>query len=332
MTLTHGETPDSQDGTRASVERLNELLNMLYGRPENPDLITLDDVLRRYRLTALGKPAMTAIDQSRRMVRAVGDYEQIGLCEFHIGLIFLYWGDGRGAAQQFMAARQQWSFTDHTAAVTLAHYAAGVAQRRVFEHEKAARQLGKVKQLLPRIPLAPVSVTNQFMETLQAAVETTRSEMRDEMWPPPLMGGETEIAPPQSRLGVSEPAFLPNLQPSGGNGRLLWFRVIQPVHFPGTKIEEGDWLLVQSTPPDHAFSQKELIVIVSDVMIDAGVRLTPQESAAADGSFFLAQAQFTGRLDKQTAVPVQLTAAEATELAVTAIIGPLAGIWRPIKS
>ncbi len=189
MTLTNGAAPDSQDGTRASVEQLNELLNMLYGRPESPDLITLDDVLRRYRLTALGKPAMTAIDQSRRMVRAIGDYEQIGLCEFHIGLIFLYWGDGRGAAQQFMAARQQWSFTDHTAAVSLAHYAASVAQRHVFEHEKAMRQLGKVKQLLPRIRLAPISVISKFVQALREAVETTRSEMRDEMWPPPLMGG-----------------------------------------------------------------------------------------------------------------------------------------------
>ncbi len=66
-------------------------------------------------------------------------------------------------------------------------------------------------------------------------------------------------------------------------------------------------------------------------MIDAGIRLTPHEPIAADGSFFLAQAQFAGRLDERTAVHVQLTAAEATELAVMAIIGPLTGIWRPIK-
>lgn len=331
MTSANGGAQEPLARVRASVAQLDALLNMLYGRPESPDVITLDDVLFRYRLTELGQPAMTAIDQSRRMVRAIGDYEKIGLCEFHIGLIFLHWGDGRGAAQQFMAAQQQWSFTDHTAAVCLAYFAAGVAQRHVFEHEKAMRQFGKVKQLISRIPLAPITVAGNFAESLREAVDAARAEIRDEMWPPTLMGGQANIAPPQSRLGVSDPASLPNLQLTEKNGRPHWFRVISPMHLSETQITEGDWLLINTGPQTHDFFENELIVFTSEAIFDTGTWLTPQKTGETTVRFYLAQTQFSGKLTGQTIVSVKLNDDEVTSIESAAIIGPLAGIWRPIN-
>ncbi|MEJ2750416.1 MAG: hypothetical protein P8183_21285, partial [Anaerolineae bacterium] len=69
-----------------SVILLSELLAHLYPEP-GPDILTLDDFKRRYRLTGLGPLAIGAIQQAQRINREAGRFNEMGLCEFHVGLI-----------------------------------------------------------------------------------------------------------------------------------------------------------------------------------------------------------------------------------------------------
>ena len=108
--------PITQEPPPQSVTLLSDLLACLYPEP-GPDILTLDDFRLRYRLTGLGPLAVSAIQQAQRINRDTGRFNEIGLCEFHVGLIYLDWADFQGAIEQFRAARLQWSFIDKTAAI-----------------------------------------------------------------------------------------------------------------------------------------------------------------------------------------------------------------------
>jgi hypothetical protein len=169
---------------RQVVAALDQLLQLLFGESNSLDIITYQDVLRVYRLTALGAPATAAIDKSQRIVRAQGDYRQRGLCEFHIGLIYFYWGDCRGAAQQFVIARHQWLFVNHAAAVALAYFAHGQAMFYAYHYEAARSSFGKVQRWLDRSKIAPQSEYNsQFVLELEEWLATAEEAARRILWP-----------------------------------------------------------------------------------------------------------------------------------------------------
>lgn len=163
----------------AAVELLTGLQKLLYSKQQNLDILTVADVQRRYPLTGLGIPAMRAIEQSQRMIRATNNYELIGLCEFHVGLIYLYWQDSRGASQQFAEARRQWSFVNATAAVCLSLFAEGLAQELALHHETAMTLYSKAEQRLPRIRFdQPDEALRRFTSTLVLELRQARESLR----------------------------------------------------------------------------------------------------------------------------------------------------------
>ena len=122
-----------------AVNQIAELIEFLFPDP-SPNVFTLSDFLNRYKITGLGKRAITAIEQSQRINRNTGDADQLGLCEFYVGLIYLYSGDYRGAIKQFRIAPEKWNFSKSDLifeAKALAHYAEGVGQQLVYHYEDA---------------------------------------------------------------------------------------------------------------------------------------------------------------------------------------------------
>ncbi len=184
---------------------LSDLLDLLYPPPLSPDIITREDVLTRYRLTGLGVPAITALQQAQRIVRTGKDYCQIGLCEFHIGLIYLYWQHCLAAAQQFAEARRQWLFADETASVCLTYFAEGQARHLALHYEPAMGCYLKAEQWLPRLRLTPPSANlDEFIQNVISKLRESQEILRDKMWPPDEPERKAETLPDQQ-----PPAELP---------------------------------------------------------------------------------------------------------------------------
>ncbi len=172
-----------RDACRASAKQLSTLLAGLFPDDPSPDLITLKNVLDRYPLTGLGAPATTAIEQAQRIARARGDTSQAGLCEFHVGLIFLYFGDSRAAVGQFMAARNQWTLAGDAAAACLTHYAQGVGLARSFRYEPAMAQYGRAERRLNRAAHGVQSLRLGVLgEALRPALEQAMLDVRSQLW------------------------------------------------------------------------------------------------------------------------------------------------------
>jgi hypothetical protein len=168
----------------SSVTLLSELLACLYPEP-GPDILTLTDFKFRYRLTGLGPLAVGAIQQAQRINRDSGRFNEIGLCEFHVGLIYLDWRDYQGAVQQFREARLQWSFIDKTAAVCLTRLAEGLAQHHRFAYEAALSQYGKAESCQKRIQYEPSSGSRDgFVAQLNGALQVAQQAARDALWEP----------------------------------------------------------------------------------------------------------------------------------------------------
>jgi hypothetical protein len=184
---------------------LSDLLDLLYPPPLSPDIITREDVLTRYRLTGLGVPAITALQQAQRIVRTGKDYCQIGLCEFHIGLIYLYWQHCLAAAQQFAEARRQWLFADEAASVCLTYFAEGQARHLALHYEPAMSCYLKAEQWLPRLRLTPPSANlDEFIQNVTSKLRGSQEILRDRMWPPDEPERKAEPLPEQQ-----PPAELP---------------------------------------------------------------------------------------------------------------------------
>jgi hypothetical protein len=90
---------------------------------------------------------------------------KLGLCEYHIGLIYLHEGDFRGAVQQFDLARHQWVFVNQSAAIALTHLGRTVALRLGHHFESAMMSAGKVAVWLDRARMGePVPQGGRFFE------------------------------------------------------------------------------------------------------------------------------------------------------------------------
>ncbi len=187
-----------------AVDALHHAVKLLFPDP-NPDIFTLDNYQFQFKLrTGLKENAIRAIEQSQRINRRSGNYQRAGLCEFHIGLIYLDAADFRGARQQFMQARQQWSFVHEPAAETLSFVAEGVAHHLAHHYEAAMASYSKANQSLPRVRFAlPAHYKDRVYDTLAKHVETYQTMLRDQMWPET---DEEETAVPPS---IPEPTTEP---------------------------------------------------------------------------------------------------------------------------
>jgi len=167
------------------LKLLRDLLNLLYTEPWSLDIVTLDDVRLRYPYTRLGAPALAAIEQSRRILRGRAEYDQIGLGEFHAGLIFLDWEDCRAAAVRFAEARSPWSLAPDIAATCLAYFAQGVALCYASHLEAAMLQFGHVERLLNRPPTGMQARRfGALSEALRPHLKRFQEILREKLWPP----------------------------------------------------------------------------------------------------------------------------------------------------
>ncbi len=197
------------------VELISSLLKLLYPFPDhvegsnnteesepatdmgtlNPDILTLADFKFRYQFTGLGSRAIMAIERTQRIIRASKNFEEIGLCEFHIGLIYLDQNDCQGAVQQFQNARIQWSYIDQTAAICLAHFAEGLAQTQRQAYEMALNQFQKVAACQKRLAFEPYSENlHKFGRLLEEELKKAQDAARESLWAltPPVSASEDE--------------------------------------------------------------------------------------------------------------------------------------------
>ncbi|MCP4427463.1 MAG: hypothetical protein GY803_23485 [Chloroflexi bacterium] len=306
MTDTPGDNGQPNRESPPPVALLSNLLEALYPDSDslNPDILRLDDFKFRYQRTGLGPLAVAAIEQAQRMTRAIGNFEDVGLCEFHIGLIYLHWKDYRGAAQQFKEARHQWSFVNKTAAVCLAYFAEGLSHQYVHAYETALIRYGKVEQALRRIGFEPSpNNRDKFVKDLRKEVdeaqEQSREALKEQMAPDENSASEDETAPedeaaPESETAVENeatvpPPILPLHPPSSqenlpipghdrADDQYLWYRVrIRRPDILFANIKEQGWLLVNRNMDNHAFKKEDLLVIASDDH-DVSIVLEPHSS------------------------------------------------------
>jgi hypothetical protein len=289
---------------RQVVATLDQLLQLLYSEPQSLDIITYHDILRIYRLTGLGSLATAAIDKSQRIVRAQGNYRQRGLGEFHIGLIYLHWGDCRGAAQQFVIARHQWLFVNDIAAVALSYFAHGEAMFHAYHYEAALGSYNKVERWLVRSQVAPqVEHPNQhsFVLTLEKLLGEAEQSTRRILWPEkeeeqgsqpagnsthpisvssaptaetaaqpasvPLPSPDPPpVAPPHSNLPVSGEKELPTPTPGHRlvDERFYWCQIVGQRGEFVAGAQIGVWLLVDTRVARRRFEAGDMVIIGSD--------------------------------------------------------------------
>ncbi len=270
-----------------AVNDLHHAVKLLFPDP-NPDIFTLDNYQFQFKLrTGLKENAIRAIEQSQRINRRSGNYQRAGLCEFHIGLIYLDAADFRGARQQFTQARRQWSFVHEPAAETLSFVAEGVAHHLAHHYEAAMASYSKANQSLPRVRFAlPVHYKDRVYDTLAKHVETYQTMLRDQMWPeeeetdtavpPPIPDPATahatpipeqqtpayadEQSKPQAKEKQESSAALPIINyetettPIPAHQYLgdqyEWFLIdMQPeAGFFPLDVQQGGWLLVDKKP------------------------------------------------------------------------------------
>jgi hypothetical protein len=191
-----------------AVKLLESLLRLLFPESNSLDMITVEDVARRYPLTGLGAPALAAIEQAQRIIRARADDSQTGLAEFHIGLIYLNWGDCRAAAGQFALARKLWLLANDLPAACLAHFAQGLGLYYAFHKEAAMIQFGRAEQIMKR---SMVGAQGARLFTLADAIEhwlrLAQDALRIALWPdemPPASQGHYQGAPPPAEGSQNE--------------------------------------------------------------------------------------------------------------------------------
>ena len=172
------------NSVRIATGVLHSLVNIL-DTVTRPDIITLDDMLLRYRLTGLGEPALRAITQSQRNVRAIGNYDQVGLCEFHIGLTYLHFEDFEGAIHHFEQARYHWKAISKGQADSLACFAEGIAYHHTHQYEKATTCYRETGEYLSQIEtVQPIEEQVKFTEALGEQLVKYEQALQVQVWPP----------------------------------------------------------------------------------------------------------------------------------------------------
>lgn len=169
---------DHDDETKTAVDRLESLLNKIYPDP-SPDIFTLSDFTNRYPLTGLGDLAIREIEQSIRINNSLNNYTQIGLCEFHIGLIFLYWGDFRGAMTQFNSARKKWGFAGADTTASLCYLAEGYANYLALHYEESLRCYGLAERAVSRIN---IKRNESYYDQIVHYIEDAHDLAREAIW------------------------------------------------------------------------------------------------------------------------------------------------------
>lgn len=348
-----------------STEELARLLTLLYPDPPSVDILTLEDFKFRYRLSGLGATAVRACESAQRISRLLGDHLQIGLCEFHIGLIHLFTEQHLGANSYFAEARTHWHFLNEQYAPALAEFAQGVARHSAYYYEKAFGHYSKAEALLPEIKWAtPSESQDRFVQELRERIRRSKDDLREKMHqnspeiaaPPPVPPASPNEVPtkpepttqptivlpevpaptapavplPISSLGDSQPSPIPGHEKNSPHYH--WYEVsfrFQDQFFP--EIHQGAWLLVHTHEPDY--KNNDPILYISDTDQQASIHVRPLvESTAVPQPFariYLAQCRQEGAFvrDSQSGQVTLAPDMQPLSFAAEQILGIVVGFW-----
>jgi len=204
----------SGEDTALAVDYLTELVEILYPDP-NPDVFTLASFKFAYKLHSysLSETAVHQIEQSQRIIRGLDDYKQMGLNEFHIGLIYLLCAEVHAAEKQFDRARRQWLFVDETASLSLAHLGCGFAQHMTFQFEAAMASYNKSWQNLGRVRFTtPSYQLEKFRTKIEKYLGEAQTELRNRMRPQPASESDAEEA--EETVAEETPSDPPSPEPT----------------------------------------------------------------------------------------------------------------------
>lgn len=344
---------------RHSVRVLNTMLDLLHPPPPNVDVITLTDVQNRYPLTGFAAPAIAAIQQSHRILRASKAFKQIGLAEFHTGLIYMYWGYCLEAAQHFAEARHQWQLADASSSVCLTYFAEGCTQHHALHYEKAMGNYGRTEQHLSRLKLAPPSASqDQFIERITTALAEAQEALREKLWPPdepePGKMATHETPPPETNeppaaAEASEEAAsvpLPIITLSNGQRHSpiaalnttsmshRWYEVLESEDDFLPYIRKGAWLVVD-TQVQGDYKLGDLIIIGgNDEDLAGSVPVRPFIHTPPFNRIILSKVQFTGSFtptgaftrDRGGNVTLILETGKGT-IQTNNVLGIVIGVW-----
>ncbi|HIP70005.1 MAG TPA: hypothetical protein EYH05_01255 [Anaerolineae bacterium] len=238
--------------THKAVVQLDELAAWLYPDP-SPHVLTLRDFRHRYPLTGLGDPAARAIEQSRRINQAIGDFSQRGLCEYQIGLIYLYWGKYRSAARQFQLAQRQWTFLKNQASHCLAHFAEGIARQLAHQYEVASVCYGRAEHYLAQLQNFPHPGTpDEFVQDISRYLNANFTALQQVLW-------QVEDKPDED---ANTYYGLPN--PSDYGEQCQWYKIQRKNNKFLPQISEDLLLLVDKLSDNYEVAADNLYVVYKE--------------------------------------------------------------------
>jgi tetratricopeptide (TPR) repeat protein len=174
------------------VREIRQLLSYLPVEPQFAvSLEALQDIRQRNPNKPLPASHTETIEELRRIVYKSKDFQQTGLFEFHLALLFMEGSRYREAADLFALARRQWQFIDDISLDCLAHFGEALACQYNQEFDEAVDHYLKVQQFIDRsedgtLPALWVEdddelliFINQTKKELDSATDTLRKEMRD---------------------------------------------------------------------------------------------------------------------------------------------------------
>ncbi len=328
------------DAVRQNIEHLRVMLDYLYPHDISVDIITLKDVQTRYPLTGLGAPAISAIQQSHRILRGTKDFEQSGLAAFHTGLIYLHWGECLMAAQQFAEARQQWQLVHNASSICLSYFAEGCAQHHIFHYEDGMSNYNQTERWLARLKITePSSHHDQFLRLLTDRLATAMHNLREKLWPPEQekvqdqeQVQETAVpsyTPPQptptpeqislitetpiepiSEMANNIPAPIITLTNGQSHSPIpalhttshthRWYEVEDKQNNFLPDIHKGAWLLID-TQFQRPFEAGDLIIIgANDDNMDGSIPVRPFSHTRPFDRIYLSKVEFTGSFTRDT--------------------------------
>ncbi len=361
------QTYDNNSQIRTAVNRLTELLEWLYPDP-SPDIFTVRDYRNRYPFTRLGPLATGDIDRYQRINRAMGNHVQLGLCHYHIGLIYLHEGAFWGAVQQFELARQQWSFVNQPASISLTHLGRVVALQRADHYEAALVSVGKVASWLDRARFAEtVPQWERFRAQVLAYVAELQAALRQQMDAAPQTAVSDPAQPDEANDSSGPAAGSPDQKTEPGveavvsealppvvnmdraarpsipipehllmDDRYAWYLVEKrPSSNFLVEINAGDWLLVDLKPgfTEDLQDTEQPVLVVMDKQIEGTIRVRPLDPKERYQRIYLVTLADSSKKFQRDQVTGTVTfSPEMAEIGVdlSEILGSVVGFWRPM--
>ncbi|MCI0397647.1 MAG: hypothetical protein L0332_01250 [Chloroflexi bacterium] len=184
---------NTADSALPDAKELRRLLSYLSIKP-NADNAVVDSFRRQAVKLSLTTNVIKTFDLFREAVVESRQFQQIGLFNFYMGLIYLDYERFLVAAEQFNQARRQWAFINEKPHMCLACFAGAVAYHRDLNYQAANRLYARVeveathiyREVLRPALLPPVADYKRFIVSLRARLYVARRILRENVRAVPL--------------------------------------------------------------------------------------------------------------------------------------------------